>query len=63
VRTPFNIQDFDSIRLPSEPMVAAALHNLQGDCLKDSVEIADLAGKPLIIYRRFEKLIMETYQK
>lgn len=63
VRTPFNIQDFDSIRLPSEPMVAVAVDGLQTDNSKDMIEVSELSDKPLIIYRRFEKLIIETCRK
>lgn len=62
VRTPFNVNDFNSIPLPSEPMVAAAVESLYEDNCEGDVGISFLTGKPLIIYRRFEKLITETCQ-
>lgn len=60
VRTPFNIDHFESIRLPAEPMVAAASSNIYWDEHQKFIALPELAGKPLIIYRRFEKLILEA---
>lgn len=63
VRTPFNISAFNHIRMPLEPMVAAGTNNMHEFALKEHINLTELAGKPLIIYRRFEKLIMETCEK
>lgn len=63
VRTPFNIHEFDAIRLPVEPMAAVGVDNWFDGILKDKIEVKSLEAKPLIIYRRFEKLIVETCQK
>lgn len=63
VRTPFNIQSFESICLPREPMVAAINSNLYWDEHKEYIHLSELANKPLIIYRRFEKLITEACEK
>lgn len=59
VRTPFNIENFESIRLPSEPMVAVYSSNFQWKNNKTSIALNELESKPLILYRRFEKLIKE----
>lgn len=60
VRTPFNIQDYESICLSKEPMVAAFVGNSYWNGEKVSLSLTDLKDKPLIVYRRFEKLIIET---
>ncbi|MDP4143610.1 MAG: LysR family transcriptional regulator [Bacillota bacterium] len=62
VRTPFNMEAFESIELPKEPMVAA----FSGDLLvaqDEYVLLDELINKPLIIYRRFEKLIADAFDE
>lgn len=63
VRTPFNIENFESIRLPIEPMVAAISGNLYFEEPEKHIYLTDLVDKPLIIYRRFEKIILQACQK
>lgn len=63
VRTPFNISTFDCIKMPLEPMVAVNVNSMQEFPSKDYIELSELASKPLIIYRRFENLILETCKK
>lgn len=59
VRTPFNTYDLNSIYLPYEPMVAAMTEAINYSD-SNTTDIKDLANKPLIFYRRFEKLIYEA---
>lgn len=59
VRTPFNIEDFQSILLEREPMIAV----YRGDKQKDQIAVDDLSDKPLIIYRRFEKIFAEVFSR
>ncbi|PJI09654.1 MULTISPECIES: LysR family transcriptional regulator [Clostridium] len=59
VRTPFNTYGLNSIYLPYEPMVAAMTEALNYSD-SNTTDIKDLANKPLIFYRRFEKLIYEA---
>jgi len=59
VRTPFNIEDFQSILLEREPMIAV----YRGEKQKDPFVIEDFYGKPLIIYRRFEKIFADVFAK
>jgi len=59
VRTPFNIEKFDSICLPSEPMVAVYVKDFPWNNNEEYIYLQELANKPLIVYRRFEKLIKE----
>jgi DNA-binding transcriptional LysR family regulator len=62
VRTPFNSESFHSKYLSKETMIAvfsttSHWYENQGD-----ISINDLIDKPLIIYRRFEKLISKCCQ-
>ncbi|URZ16976.1 HTH-type transcriptional regulator CatM [Clostridium felsineum DSM 794] len=59
VRTPFNAYGFNCIYLPSEPM-AAIMHPDFNYSSKSTTKINELYDKPLIFYRRFEKLIYEA---
>jgi LysR family transcriptional regulator, salicylic acid-responsive activator of bsdBCD len=63
VRTPFNIENFESIPLAIEPMVAAISGNLYFEEHQNHIYLTDLVDKPLIIYRRFEKIILQSCQK
>ena len=62
VRTPFNSQNLCCINLKTEPMVAAVKKNDDKFNFneKDKIKLKDLDKKSIIIYRRYEKLIMET---
>lgn len=59
VRTPFNTSGINSIYLPKEPMVAAMIQKLNWNDSK-VIDIVELNNKPLIFYRRFEKLIFKA---
>lgn len=59
VRTPFNPTGINCIYLPKEPMVAAMIKDLNWTDNK-IINIKELADKPLIFYKRFEKLIYEA---
>lgn len=60
VRTPFNYEPFHYKFLREEPMVLALTDELDWCPQKDSVSLAELNGRPLIIYRRFDQLIQDT---
>lgn len=59
VRTPFNIEDFQSILLEREPMIAV----YKGEKQKEPFLIKDFFDKPLIIYRRFERIFADVFNK
>jgi DNA-binding transcriptional LysR family regulator len=63
VRTPLNLENFESIYLPEEPMVAAMTKDLDWDCSRNIIKLEELKNRPLILYRRFEKLISEYCEK
>lgn len=62
VRTPFNSENLCCINLRTESMVAVVNNNSQkfdfGD--REKISLKDLNNKPIIIYRRYEKLIMQV---
>lgn len=62
VRTPFNVESFNLKYLSKETMIA--VFNTNSNWYKDekSICINDIMDKPLIIYRRFEKLISKCCQ-
>lgn len=61
VRTPFNNSGINSILLQKEPMVAAMVKDLNWTNSK-VIDITELENKPLIFYRRFERLIFKVCQ-
>lgn len=61
VRFSFDDELYDSIKLSNEPLVAALNKNNQDYIHQDQpyINLADLAGKPLMIHRKFEAMITE----
>jgi DNA-binding transcriptional LysR family regulator len=62
VRTPFNSSRFNCRFLSAEPMVAAMTREWDWCPGQDVIPVRDLAGKPLIIYRRFNQLLHDTFE-
>lgn len=62
IRTPYNSEIFESILLPNEPMVAASSNYLY-DNNAESISLAELANKPLLVHRRYEKMIIDACYK
>ena len=62
VRTPFNSSRFNCRFLSAEPMVAAMTREWDWCPGQDVIPVCDLAGKPLIIYRRFNQLLHDTFE-
>ncbi|MGY0373711.1 LysR family transcriptional regulator [Clostridium sp. JNZ J1-5] len=58
IRTPFNLENFESICLPNETMIAIS-RNITWKDEQESIYLADLVNKPLIIQRRYEEVILE----
>ncbi|MBV7272468.1 LysR family transcriptional regulator [Clostridiaceae bacterium UIB06] len=63
VRTPINSESFEIIYLPNESMVAATKGNMYWDEQQSSIELTELIDKPLIVDRRFEKMITDSCEK
>lgn len=62
IRTPFNLETFDYISLPEEPMMAAALNSLL-EMNKTSINLGELKGKPLLFHNRYANNIEEACKK
>lgn len=58
IRTPLNSEIYESISLPIEPMVAATSNSYQWDNNKKNIYLKELIGKPLLVHRRYEKMIV-----
>lgn len=63
VRTPFNSQNFECLFLETEPMVAVMSSSYKFESDKDEILLEDLKDMPLIIYRRFEKILLGEFQE
>ena len=63
VRTPFKTDNFNCIKLEIEPMIIAMTKSYDWNSKKNKIKIHELNDKPLIMYRRYEKLINETFEK
>ena len=56
-RTPLRLDEVSYMKLCSEPMIAVSAPENTASSLK----LADLLHRPLILYRRYEELIMNTF--
>ena len=56
-RTPLRLDEVSYMELCSEPMIAVSAPENAASSLK----LADLLHRPLILYRRYEELIMNTF--
>lgn len=62
VRTPFNSKNCECLFLEAEPMVAVMNENYNFEITRDEILLEDLKDIPLIIYRRFEKILLGEFQ-
>ena len=60
VRTPLRLDDVESAVLHSEPMIAVSNPEMPSERRK-SLILEELVHRPLILYRRYEKLIMDAF--
>lgn len=60
VRTPFNASNLECFYTQAEPMIAIMTPDYDWNPNDNFIEIVELQDKPLILYRRFERLIRET---
>ena len=61
VRTPFNAAHFNCKYRKPEPMIAAMTEDLDWAPERESIRVEEMPGRPLILYRRFEQLLMDTF--
>ena len=62
LRTPFNSEGFECIYGPEEPLVAVGEPRFFHCGEDSSIALADLAGIPLIQYRRFDSMLSVAFQ-
>jgi LysR family transcriptional regulator, salicylic acid-responsive activator of bsdBCD len=63
VRTPFETTGLKTLYMKSEPMIVAYNNDKDLDRAGNLIPIAELKKKPLVIYRRFENIIISAFQK
>jgi DNA-binding transcriptional LysR family regulator len=65
VRFAFDVDTYEAIQLPKEPLVAAISKDSPGFLTgtADTIELHELAGKPLMIHRKYEPMITEHCQQ
>ena len=65
VRTPFNSENFCCMSIRREPMVAVVNNNDERFkyASNGKITLKDLDSQPIIIYRRYEKLIIEVFHR
>ena len=59
-RTPLNLENVDSLPLGREPMLTVSADPLPGE---GALRLEDLQGRPLILYRRYEELVMGAFRR
>jgi len=60
IRTPSNASSCNYKCMKKEPMIAAMTKKYSSDLEGNYISLKELSGNPLIFYRRFEQLIMDT---
>ena len=63
VRTPFNLQNLECLFLDSEPMIAVMNKDYDFKNESNEIMLKDLKDIPLIMYRRFEKILLSEFDK
>ncbi|HBE78497.1 MAG TPA: LysR family transcriptional regulator [Firmicutes bacterium] len=63
IRTPLNSEIYESILLPNEPMIAATCAESFREEHPKYISLKTLANKPLLVHRRYEKMIVEACQQ
>lgn len=62
IRTPFNSDGFQCVYGRKEPLMAVGAPSYFEHMEQEQIELTDLAGKPLIYYRRFDSIISLAFQ-
>ena len=61
VRTQFNASRFNCKYRQPEPMIAAMTPELDWATQQQEIAVEELADRPLILYRRFEQLLLDAF--
>ena len=60
-RTPLRLDEVEAAALRTEPMIAVSAPGAQAEAA-EPLRLADLPGRPLILYRRYEQLILDAFR-
>jgi DNA-binding transcriptional LysR family regulator len=63
IRNPANLDIYESISLPNEPMVAVTNSRVDFKGDKYDMTLKELADKPLLVHRKFENDIVESFRR
>ena len=63
IRTPFPSAELDILNIKTDRIIAAATEQYMEKLPKGTISLGDLKAHPLIIYRRWEKLLKECFAK
>lgn len=63
IRAPFNSEDYESIFLPMEKMVAVSINEINTKKSGSKLSLEELSEKPLMVHRRFEKNIVNMFRE
>lgn len=61
VRTPLRLDGVEAFFLVAEPMIAVSSPKMRADN-EEEIKLCELTNQPLIIYRRYEKLILGEFR-
>lgn len=61
VRTPLRLDGVEAFFLAAEPMIAVSSPKMRADN-EEEIKLCELTNQPLIIYRRYEKLILGEFR-
>lgn len=64
VRTPFSAPETEMLPLRNEPMMAVGISSFFGDTAvsRTSISLCSLADKPLVLYRRWEQILLSRFE-
>jgi DNA-binding transcriptional LysR family regulator len=62
-KLPANLDNYETITLPPEPVAAAFTPKWYNDLSTNSISLATLADKPLIVHRKYEKRLLKYFQQ
>lgn len=62
IRTPFHGEGFECVYGQGEPLMAVGDPSFFSEMPTDKIKLTELAGKPLIYYRRFDAIISTAFQ-
>lgn len=63
VRTPFPEEAYDCCYFKSDSMMAVGKAEYFNGIKKQKLRLEELSGKPLILYRRWEQILLQTFQE